>query len=267
MSKKTKILFAGGKDIGCGCLEQLLQYSKVEVVAVLINQGSDTAPDRWYESAAEIALKNDILVYAPKNINDSATVKLIKALEPELIVAVYYDQILKSEVLEIPFMGCINLHFGLSEEYRGCYPTTWAIINGETKTGITIHYINEGIDAGDIISQQHIDIMPNDTGKSLYYKCTAAGIQLFNNTFPEILKGTAPRRVQVTTTKTKYYKREFPSQQIDFSKSEKEIFDHIRAIYFPPFPLPYFYIGKKKMVIVEETILKKTSKLSYPEYF
>jgi len=205
-----RVVFAGGKNIGMECLRYLM--GKVNVVGVIPCDG---------------------IMAANK----------IQQMAPDMIVVVYYDRILKKDIIDIPPMGCINLHMALAEEYRGCYPTTWAIINGETKTGVTLHYIDEGIDTGDIIAQKVVKIEPDDTGKSLYNKCTMAGVELFKETFPLLMNGTAPRRKQVTTRNTKYYGRCFPSHNVG---------NYIRALTFPPFPEPYFYIGDKKMVIKEE---------------
>ena len=177
---------------------------------------------------------------------------LVKGLSPDIIFVVYYDQILKSEIINIPPMGCINLHTALSEEYRGCYPATWAILNREKRVGVTIHHINEGIDTGDIIAQKEVFVADEDTGKTLYDKCTKAGVELFSEQFPLIMSGKAARRKQITTAKTKHYKRMFPTQEIDFSKSGDEIFVHIRAHLFEPFPPPFFCIGDKKFIVKEE---------------
>jgi methionyl-tRNA formyltransferase len=252
-----RIVFAGGKDVGCGCLEYLLEYPDVDVVAVIVNSDGDMAAKRWYRSAAELALRHDVPVFAPHSINEPKMITRLQGMAPDLIVVVYYDCILKGDVIGIPKRGCINLHLALAEEYRGCYPTTWALINGEIRTGVTLHYIDEGIDTGDIIAQKAVEILPDDTGKSLYYKCTRAGIELFREAVPSVLEGTIPRVRQITTERSRYYKREFPSQCIEFTKSGEEVYNHIRAVYFPPFPLPYFYIGRKKMVIAEEKYLRQ----------
>lgn len=247
-----RVIFAGGKNVGCGCLEYLLLDREVDLVAVFVNPKSDTAANRWYPSAAEIAMVHGIPVFSPPSINAPKSKEQIRALNPDLLVVVYYDQILKRDVIGIPKRGCINLHMALAEEYRGCYPTTWAIINGEKRTGVTLHYIDEGVDSGDIIAQREVPVDASDTGIDLYEKCTQNAIGLFRETFPLIETGMAPRRRQVSTEQTKYYRREFPSRKIDFGKSGADIYNHIRALTFPPFPPPYFYIGEKKMIIVEE---------------
>lgn len=245
-----RILFIGGKNIGCGCLRHMTE-SRADVVGIIVNP-ADTAKDRWYESAAEIGMANNIPVYAPEKLNSPESTALIKRLAPDIIFVVYYDQILKPAIINIPAKGCINLHMALAEEYRGCYPTTWAILNGETKAGVTIHYIDEGVDTGDIIAQKEVTINDEDTGKTLYDKCTKAGIELFREQFPLIMSGKASRRKQVTNDNTRYYRRKFPTQEIDFSKPGDKILNHIRAHLFEPFPPPFFYIGKRKFIIREE---------------
>lgn len=253
-----RVIFAGGKDIGCGCLRLLLWHPQINVVSVFANPGNNITENRWFCSIANLAASYDIPVFTPRNINYTYTVRQIRELEPDLIVAVYYDQILKSEIIDIPRLGCINLHMALAEEYRGCYPTTWAILNGEERTGVTLHYIDEGIDTGDIIAQKTVGISLGDTGKTLYDKCTVAGIELFKENIPLFIEGNTPRHKQVTTWHTKYHKREFPSHEIVFNNRRGEnIYDRIRALYFPPFPFPYFYIGDRKMVIVEEKFLNE----------
>ena len=134
-----RVLFAGGKDIGCGCLEYLLGHPQVEVVGVFVNPDGDIACDRWYHSATELALAYSIPVFAPCNINSARVVNQVRNVEPDLIVVAYYDQILRPEIIGLPRLGCINLHMALAEEYQGCYPTTWAIINGENRVGVLLH--------------------------------------------------------------------------------------------------------------------------------
>jgi methionyl-tRNA formyltransferase len=246
-----RIVFMGGKNIGCGCLKYLIEREEDRVVGIIVNP-SDTAKDRWYESATELGIANNIPVYLFENINSPESVSLVRELSPDIIVVVYYDQILKKDIIHIPPKGCINLHMALAEEYRGCYPTTWAIINGEKRTGVTLHYIDEGIDSGDIIAQREVTITDGDTGKSLYKRCTKTGLELFREQFPLISSGKAARRKQATTAKTKYYKREFPSRELDFSRPGREIFNHIRALLFEPFPPPFFRIGNRRFIIKEE---------------
>lgn len=246
------VLFMGGKSIGCQVLSHLLQMDSVKVVAAFTNP--DEVECAWYPYAARVATDNSIPVYKTDNVNSERSIETIKKFEPDLIVVAYYDQILKRNVINIPSLGCVNIHFGLAEQYRGCYPTTWAIINGEKYAGVTLHYIDDGVDSGDIIDQTHFDISPDMTGMDLYEQCTDAGFYLFKENINAILAGNAGRRKQEYTYHTKYYRREFPPQEIHLPQ---ETLDYIRAVYYPPFPLPYIMIGSRKFVIIEESELKK----------
>lgn len=252
----VRVVFAGGKAIGCGCLRFLLKLDRVQVVGVFVNP-ADTAATRWYPSVTEIALAHALPVYAPESINAPVEVNRLRSMAPDLIVVSYYDQILSREVFALPRLGCINVHLALAEEYRGCYPTTWALINGEARTGVTIHHITYAVDAGDIIAQREVPIATSDTGRTLYDKCTEVGISLFSEVLPQLLTVPLRARAQVSTENTKYYKRSFPSHEITFRGDGQSIFNRIRALHFPPFPPPYFYIGETKMVIVEEELLKR----------
>ena len=241
-----KILFMGGKRIGHDCLRYLIA-SGHELVGVVVNPG-DTAANRWYPSTCELALKHHIPVFEWTNINSPDALRSFRTLAPDMIIVVYFDQILKRQILDIPSKESINLHLALVEEYRGCYPTTWALLNDEKHTGVTIHYIDESIDGGDIIAECKVPIENDDTGRSLYEKCVDAGIQLFSSTFPAIAQGTAQTRPQ-DKMKGTYHKRIFPSQKIDFNKSGREIYNHIRAMIFEPFPSSSFYIGEQRYEI------------------
>ncbi len=237
-----RILFMGGKNVGHGCLRSLLDSGIGQVVGLIANPG-DEDPGRWFLSASELARSRGIPVFAPAKINAPEHVELIRGLRPDVLFSVYYDQILKPGIIAIPPRGCFNLHLALAEEYRGCYPTAWALINGESGTGVTLHVLDAGIDSGDIVAQARVAISPEDTGRSLYDKCTEAGIALFREHAPRILAGDYRARPQAATAKTRHYNRDFPDREIRFDKPGREIRDHIRALLFEPFPPPYFEIG------------------------
>ena len=248
MSKR--ILFCGGKNIGFQCLSFMTEAG-YDIIDIVPNP-SDITDKRTFPSVTELGWKKKIPVLPSNHLDSVKNIESIKKLEPDLIVVVYFDRILKPALINIPPLGCINLHMALAEEYRGCFPTTWAILNGEQRTGVTLHYIDTEVDSGDIIAQLEVPITDTTTGKSLYDDCTVAGVKLFKEYFPLIEQGTVPRREQIVTDKTKSYPRVFPSQEIDFSQSGEEILRHIKAHIFPPYPPAYFYIGEQKYYIVSE---------------
>lgn len=239
-----KILFLGGKEIGCRCLQYIID-SREQLIATVVNE-KDTVSNRWYPSVAEMALKNHIPIYFWEKINCEDAYNTMKELSPDIIFSISYDQILKKDIIDIPKYGCINLHNALAEQYRGCYATAFTIINEEEQTGVTLHYIDEGVDSGPIIVQSCFKIENTDTGYSLYKRCTDIGFKLFKENFRKILEGKIEKVKIQDKNSAKYYKRVFPSQEIDFSKSGREIYNHIRACIFEPFQMPYFHIGKDK---------------------
>lgn len=163
----------------------------------------------------------------------------------------YFDNILSQRIFNLAKEGTINLHLADSERYRGCYPTTYAIINGETEYGGTLHYIDEGVDSGDIIDKEVFELKKEWTGKDLYYVATEKGYKLFERNIKNIIKGNVKRKVQKSSTKISYYRRsQFPSHEISFKGTAEETLNRIRALLFPPFSPPYFYLGDKNFTIV-----------------
>jgi len=241
-----KIVFCGGKNIGYNCLKHLIQHSEIEVALIIPNLDSDISPDRWYLSVTEVALTHNIPLLGTNNINENF--EEIKQVNPDCIFSVYFDQIFKKTIIDLPVKGIINLHFGLPEYYRGCYPTTWAIINGEKLTGVTLHYVDEGIDTGDIIAERLIEIKKGYTGKDLYNLCTEIGFELFKDMLPLIINDKCETRKQ-NNGKAYHHDREFPSHEV---KLPKDVYNYIRALIFAPFPSPFFNIGNKKITIMEE---------------
>ena len=230
----------GGKYVGYGCLNFLIN-EKYNVVGCYTNK-EDIAKDRWYNSVAELCFKSETPVFYYKDVNSSLSVKKMRKLSPDIIVVVYYDQILKQNIINNSSKRCINLHLALSQIHRGCYPTTWSLIRGDEYAGVTLHYITDKIDGGAVIAQRKIKIGNSWTGKDLYYKVSDLGIKLFKEVFPK-LDEINPHSLNLS--KSKYYKREFPSQEI---KLDRKTYNKVRAMIFDPFSPPYIKIGKHKFI-------------------
>jgi len=252
MSEGPRILFLGGKNIGAGCLQFLLE-NRYNVVGAVLNQREMSDRKRWYRSTAEIACNFGVPVLSFQTINSSAAENAVKALAPDIQACVFYDEIFREEILSIPPLGTVNIHMALAEEYRGRFPCNYTILDGDSRTGVTLHRVNAGVDSGDIIADVEVPITKSDTARSLYDRCTDAGIALFCEHFPKVLDGTAKARAQKPKPGMRTYSRkDLPGKEIDFSASGSEIYDFIRALTFPPFEPPFFYIGDQKMVVVPE---------------
>jgi len=232
-----KVVFLGGKQIGCDCLRCLCSHS--DVVLVVSNEGEP--------GIHKIAIDNGIPYIAINDINTDEMAARIRVLSPDFIFVVYYDKILSPTIFNIPKEGSINLHLADSERYRGCYPTTYAIINGDAEYGVTIHYIDKGVDTGNIIARAVFGLDDDWTGEDLYYAASGEGYGLFERNIDSILSGDIGSVPQGLSGE--YHKRsDFPSHEIDIDSTT---LNRIRALIFPSFPAPYFRIGDKKYGIVE----------------
>ncbi|MCC8074307.1 MAG: methionyl-tRNA formyltransferase [Clostridiales bacterium] len=171
-----KIIFMGTPDFAVPCLQNLID-SKHEVVAVF------SQPDRpvgrkqilTAPPVKALAVENNIPVYQPLSLKDSEVIKLIKDMSADLIVVVAYGKILPPDILNAATYGCINVHASLLPKYRGAAPIQWAVLNGETITGVSIMQMNEGLDTGDILLMKETEIGENETSQELFDRLSFIG--------------------------------------------------------------------------------------------
>ena len=248
-----RVVFFGGKTIGCKCLESLCLHSRIDV-SLIVSNTSDLYDenDRWYPRIYELAKNHKIPYLCTDNPNTEEIISIIKGINSDFIFVVYYDAILKPQLFRLAKEEAINLHLADAERYRGCYPTTYAIINGEKEYGVTLHYVDEGVDTGPIIDKKLFEIKEIWTGKDLYDVATEEGYKLFVRNLDKIIEGKVESRMQKPSGHVKYHKRsQFPSYKISFEGTGKDVYNRIRALLFPPFPSPYFRIGDKIFEITE----------------
>lgn len=167
--------------------------------------------------------------------------------ELDLIISVHYDYILPKKIIDLPKLGCINLHLADTEVYRGCYPMTRAILDGATKYGVTIHKIDEGIDTGDILARDVFSISNDLTSEELYWYATKRGYHLFASFWSYFKQGKIGKSKQCI--KGEYMQRKFPDQQILVTEQEKR---KILAFTFEGYPPPYINIKGRRFKIVED---------------
>lgn len=253
----TKIVFMGTPDFSVPVLRRLLDDG-YNVIAVV------TQPDRPVGRKRVLtpppvkveALKHDIPVYQPEKIRQQEELDKILALEPDLIVTAAFGQILPKHLLEAPKYGCINVHASLLPELRGGAPIHYAIINGKEKTGISIMYMVEKLDAGDILTQVEVEVTETDTVGTLHDKMSAAGADLLSETVPKLLKGelTPVRQNDDQATFAWNIKRE--QEKIDWSKPGVQIYNHIRGMN--PWPVAF--------TTLEGTVMKvwSSEKMEHP---
>lgn len=229
--------------IGCEGIRALLA-THFEIAAIFTHKDN---PDEqiWFESVAELAAKHQIPTYAPDNINHPMWQKKIEDLNPDIIFSFYYRHLIGKAILDIPARGALNLHGSLLPAYRGRVPVNWALIHGESRTGVSLHYMTEKPDAGDIVAQQAVAIEPEDTAMTLHQKLAPASRELLMDILPQIAAGTAPR-VPQTDEGTSYFGGRRPEDGlIDWRQPAATVRNLIRAVT-RPYPGAFSYIGQRK---------------------
>lgn len=238
-----KIAVFAYHDIGCECLKVLIDHGAAIVAAV--THEDDLNEEIWFGSVAELARSRRIPVYTPSGPNTPDFIDFIRGLAPDLIFSFYYRRLLCRELLEIPRLGGINLHGSLLPKYRGRSPVNWVLVNGERETGVTLHYMAEKADAGDIIAQKRVAIDMQDTALTLFRKMTVAARELLKETYPLIKAGTAPRVAQDHGQATKSGGRGPEDGKIAWGSSAPAVYNLIRAVTHP-YPGAFtFYKGRK----------------------
>lgn len=241
-----RIVYMGNHNIGARCLEYLLENG--EDVATVFALPDERNEEVWYASVKETAQRYRVPVYQPAKVSSPEYVDIIKKLNPQVIFSFSWRQMLSTEILAIPEYGCINMHGAFLPKYRGFTPVTWVIIQGESKTGITLHYMVQKADAGDIIAQAEVAIDFKDTGQTLYDKITEAGVRLFQETYPKIKNRTAPR-IRQNEKEATYFGRRTPEDGIiDWNKSAQQLYNWVRALTHP-YPGAFTYLYGKQLHI------------------
>ena len=234
-----RIVFMGTPEFSVNVLEGLIE--KYEVVLVV------TQPDKLvgrkqvleYSPVKKAALLHNLPIFQPKKIKDDY--QAVLDARPDIIITAAFGQFIPNAVLEYPKYGCINVHGSLLPKYRGGSPIQTAIISGEEETGITIMYMASKMDAGDIICQKSIPILPEDDNGSMFEKLSVLGRELLLESLPSIFNGTNDRRIQDESKVTYAYNISHEQQFIDWNKSSNEIINLIRGL--SPSPTALTSIG------------------------
>ncbi|MFB1081161.1 methionyl-tRNA formyltransferase [Jeotgalibacillus sp. JSM ZJ347] len=244
----TSVIFMGTPYFSVPVLQRIIADG-YEVKAVV------TQPDRPVGRKKVLtpppvkseALNHDLKVIQPEKLSGSDELKEIIALEADLIITAAFGQLLPKELLDAPKLGCINVHASLLPELRGGAPIHHAIIRGYEKTGITIMYMAEKLDAGDIISQREVGITDEDHVGSLHNKLSETGADLLSETLPLLIDGKADRTEQNHEQATYAWNIKREEEKIDWNRPGREVFNQIRGLY--PWPTAYTTFRDKPLKI------------------
>lgn len=236
-----KIVFMGTPEFAVYSLDVLKERGD-EVLLVVTQEDKPKGRGKklQFPPVKEKAIEYGYTVYQPDKIKKSEHVEHIKALKPDLIVVTAFGQILSKEILEIPKYGCINVHASLLPKLRGAAPINYAIINGDKTTGITTMYMAEGLDTGDMILKDEVEILKEDTASTLHDKLAKLSQTTLKKTLEAIEKGVAPRIEQIDEESTYAPMMKKDLGHVDFSWEAEKVIDLIRGV--DPWPSAYGYL-------------------------
>lgn len=252
--KLPKIVFMGTPTFASNILESLILKYPACLVVCQPDKEKDRKGNVLFSPVKKVALENNIKVVQPKRIRKEYQ-EIVEA-KPDIIITCAYGQILPKEILDLPRLGCINVHASLLPKLRGGAPIHHALIEGFDQTGVTIMYMDEKMDNGDIISQKSMMISEEEYLDSLYEKLSFLGRDLLLETLPSIIEGTNPRMKQKEEEVTFGYNITKEEEKIDFSKTSKEIYNLIRGLNSDPGA--YTMLNEKRMKIYQVKILNHT---------
>jgi methionyl-tRNA formyltransferase len=254
---RTVLLF--GDSLG---IPQLVEVVPRDFVCGLI--GAEIRP-QYHSELESIASGAGVpFIIQPRKSSPAyqSFVERVRSLAPDLILVNSYSMLLRDDVLSIPGCGAINVHTALLPRYRGSNPFQWVIINNETETGVTMHYMTADFDAGDIVAQRRVAVCFEDTWRDLQSRCAAATREMLSEEMPRILSQKNTRRPQDDSNSSRFNRRRPEDGRIDWRQSVLSIYNLIRALV-KPLPGAYYYSAGKVLLdeylfVPEVTALKYT---------
>ncbi|SFP12961.1 methionyl-tRNA formyltransferase [Oscillibacter sp. PC13] len=242
-----RILFMGTPDFAVASLKRLVEDGH-DVCGVF------TQPDKprnrgkvTFSPVKEYALSQNLTVYQPMKMKDGEALGIVRELHPDLIVVVAYGRILPRDILEAPRLGAVNVHASLLPKYRGAAPINWAILNDEAETGVSIMYMAEELDAGDVIRVAKTPIAPDEELPVLWDRLAELGAQALSETIPALADGTAVRAPQDGTKMTYAPMLSRELSPIDWSRSARQIDCQVRGLL--PWPCASTELAGRKLKV------------------
>ena len=240
-----RIVFLGNNRLGWSVLRYLREAGEDDVVGLVVHPESRR---KFGPEIIETAGLDDDCVFDGSQLQSQEVLDTIRALNPDIAVSVMFGYILRDPMIGLFPRGVVNLHPSYLPYNRGAYPNVWSIIDG-TPAGTTLHYIDRGVDTGDIIAQRRVEVTATETGGSLYEKLEATSLALFQETWPMIQDGTAPRTTQKGTGTSHRTADVAEIDLIDLDRSyvARDLIDRLRARTCPPYNGTYFEVDGKRV--------------------
>ncbi|MFH1956626.1 MAG: methionyl-tRNA formyltransferase [Patescibacteria group bacterium] len=250
-----KAVFVSFNKMGYFCLEKILKSGLINISHLFTIKKRLAGKISDYKNFSGLCKKWKIKIKYIKNINDH--VEKIKKINPDIIFIIGWSQLINKEIINIPKLGCVGSHPALLPKNRGRAVIAWHFINEDKFGGITLFYINDGCDSGDIIGQKKFAIKKDDNALTYYKKVIKLAIKILDEQLPKMVKGTAKRKKQDHKMATYLTKRVPEDSFLNFEKMKtKEIFNQIRAVAYV-YPTAFMFYNKDKIIVYKSKIITK----------
>ena len=243
---KPRVLFFGYSEVGHACLDFLL--GRGDNVVALFTHEDNPNEKIWFRTPAAAARAKNISIFTPEKIATPEWIERIAALKPELILSVYYRNMISTKILALAPLGAFNLHGSLLPKYRGRAPINWAVLHGELRIGMTLHRMVKAPDAGAIVDQDGVDIGPRDTAEEAFRKVLPCARRVLGRQIDALLAGNAREAPQDDSQATYFGGRKPEDGRIDWTQTSRQIFNLIRAVT-DPYPGAFTDIGAARLMV------------------
>jgi methionyl-tRNA formyltransferase len=239
-------------DVGVRCLSVLLAHGVR--IPLVVTHRDDPGENVWFESVEKLARMHDLEVATPEDPNSPEFLKKLTEISPDFLFSFYYRHMLSPAVLATAMRGAFNMHGSLLPKFRGRAPVNWAVLRGESATGATLHEMVEKPDAGRIVDQMPVPILPDDRAIDVFRKVTVAAELVLDRALPGVLDGMAQLHAQDLSQGGYFRGRKGDDGRIDWSKGAREIHDLVRAVA-PPYPGAFTLLGAQKLRLLRTCLM------------
>jgi methionyl-tRNA formyltransferase len=243
---RPRILFFGYSEVGHDCLSLLLERG--EHVVALVTHEDQPGEKIWFRTPALAARERGVPVLTPANVNTPEWRARVAELRPDLILSVYYRQMIGTRILALARLGAWNIHGSLLPRYRGRAPINWAVLHGEPRIGMTLHRMINRADAGAIVDQEGVDLGPRDTAEQAFRQVLPCARRILARQIDALLAGTAAETPQDDALATTFSGRRPEDGRIDWRQTSGAIFNLIRAVT-DPYPGAFTDVGPARLMV------------------
>jgi methionyl-tRNA formyltransferase len=247
--------------VGVKCLQALIDHD-FEIPLVISHEDSP-GETIWFDSVKDLCQQHQIQCITPTDLKDPQVQKKIQEIHPDYIFSFYYRSMIPNEILQMASIAALNMHGSLLPKYRGRVPINWAVLHGETKTGATLHIMETKPDAGDIVHQKSVPILPDETAFEVFLKVADIAATTLIETIPDLLTGEFSRRPNRLQEGSYFGGRKPADGLIDWQKDAQSIYNLVRAVA-PPYP-GAFTVMKGKTFIVAKAMLASIPNRSFSQ--